>query len=66
MTHEVLGTFRALSSIQKRNGIKAARRYIISFTKGAQNIKDVYELNRLAFSTRGCSDHRRDPAVRAA
>ena len=50
MTHEVLDTFHALGSIQKRNGIKAARRYIISFTKSAQNIKDVYELNRLAFS----------------
>lgn len=50
MTHEVLDTFRALGSIQKRNGIKATRRYIISFTKSAQNIKDVYELNRLAFS----------------
>ena len=50
MTHEVLDTFRALGSVQKRNGIKAARRYIISFTKSAQNIKDVYELNRLAFS----------------
>ena len=50
MTHEVLDTFRALGAIQKRNGLKAARRYIISFTKSAQNIKDVYELNRLAFS----------------
>jgi phosphoenolpyruvate carboxylase len=51
MTHEVLDTFRALGSIQKRNGIKAARRYIISFTKSAQNVaSDVYELNRLAFS----------------
>ena len=50
MTHEVLDTFRALGSIQKRNGQKAARRYIISFTKSAQNIKDVYELNRLAFA----------------
>ena len=53
MTHEVLDTFRALGSIQKRNGIKAARRYIISFTKSAQNIKDVYELNRLAFAHPG-------------
>ena len=50
MTNEVLDTFRALGSIQKRNGMKAARRYIISFTKSAQNIKDVYELNRLAFA----------------
>ncbi|WEV59049.1 phosphoenolpyruvate carboxylase [Bifidobacterium sp. ESL0728] len=50
MTHEVLDTFRALGAIQKRNGQKAARRYIISFTKSAQNIRDVYELNRMAFS----------------
>lgn len=50
MTIEVLDTFRALGAIQKRNGMKAARRYIISFTKSAQHIKDVYELNRLAFS----------------
>ncbi|MEE8737936.1 MAG: phosphoenolpyruvate carboxylase [Bifidobacterium sp.] len=50
MTHEVLDTFRALGSIQKRNGIKAARRYIISFTKSAQNVRDVFELNRLAFA----------------
>jgi phosphoenolpyruvate carboxylase len=50
MTHEVLDTFRALGSIQKRNGMKAARRYIISFTKSAQNIRDVYELNRMAFA----------------
>ncbi|PLS31251.1 phosphoenolpyruvate carboxylase [Bifidobacterium margollesii] len=50
MTREVLDTFRALGSIQRRNGQKAARRYIISFTKSAQNIKDVYELNRLAFA----------------
>ena len=50
MTHEVLDTFRALGQIQRRNGMKAARRYIISFTKSAQNVKDVYELNRLAFA----------------
>ena len=50
MTREVLDTFRALGSIQKRYGMKAARRYIISFTKSAQNVADVYELNRLAFA----------------
>lgn len=50
MTHEVLDTFRALGAIQKRNGIKAARRYIISFTKSAQHVRDVFELNRLAFA----------------
>ncbi len=50
MTREVLDTFRALGSIQKRFGIKAARRYIISFTKSAQNVADVYELAQLAFA----------------
>ncbi|KFI60084.1 phosphoenolpyruvate carboxylase [Bifidobacterium gallicum DSM 20093 = LMG 11596] len=50
MTHEVLDTFRALGAIQKRNGVKAARRYIISFTKSAQNVRDVYELNRMSFA----------------
>ena len=50
MTREVLDTFRALGSIQKRYGMKAARRYIISFTKSAQNVADVYELNKLAFA----------------
>lgn len=50
MTNEVLDTFRALGAIQKRNGPKAARRYIVSFTKSAQHIRDVYELNRMAFS----------------
>lgn len=50
MTREVLDTFRALGSIQKRFGMKAARRYIISFTKSAQNVADVYELAQLAFA----------------
>ena len=50
MTREVLDTFRALGSIQKRFGINAARRYIISFTKSAQNVADVYELAQLAFA----------------
>ena len=50
MTREVLDTFRALGMIQKRYGAKAARRYIISFTKSAQNVADVYELASLAFA----------------
>ncbi len=50
MTVEVLDTFRALGSIQKRGGLRAARRYIVSFTKSAQNIADVYRLNKLAFA----------------
>ncbi|WP_085829733.1 phosphoenolpyruvate carboxylase [Collinsella vaginalis] len=50
MTREVLDTFRALGMIQRRFGLKAARRYIISFTKSAQNVADVYELANLAFA----------------
>ncbi len=50
MTQEVLDTFRALGAIQRRGGLRAARRYIVSMTKSARNIRDVYELNRLAFS----------------
>ena len=50
MTREVLETFRAIGNIQRRNGVKAARRYIISFTKSAQDVANVYELSRLAFA----------------
>lgn len=50
MTKEVLDTFRAIAQIQRKNGIDAARRYIISFTKSAQHVQDVYELARRAFA----------------
>ena len=50
MTREVLDTFRAIGSIQRRYGKKMAHRYIISFTKSAQHVADVYELARLAFA----------------
>ena len=50
MTREVLDTFRAIGAIQKRYGQKMARRYIVSFTKSARHMADVYELAELAFS----------------
>lgn len=50
MTREVLDTFRAIGAIQKRYGEKMARRYIVSFTKRAGHMADVYELAELAFS----------------
>ncbi len=50
MTREVLDTFRAIGAIQKRYGEKMAHRYIISFTKSAQHVADVYELAQLAFA----------------
>lgn len=50
MTKEVLDTFRVIGQIQRKSGVTAARRYIISFTKSAQNVADVYELAHLAFA----------------
>ena len=50
MTHEVMDTFRAIGSIQRKNGINAARRYIISFTRSAEDVENVYKLARLSFS----------------
>ena len=50
MTREVLDTFRAISQIQRRNGVDAARRYIISFTRSAEDVANVYELAHLAFA----------------
>ena len=50
MTREVLDTFRAIGSIQKRYGQRMARRYIVSFTKRAGHVADVYELAKLAFA----------------
>ncbi len=50
MTHEVIDSLRALGSIQRRYGKRAAGRYIISFAKSAQHVKDVLRLNELAFA----------------
>ena len=50
MTVEVLETFRAIGTIQRRCGVAAARRYIVSFSKSAQDVANVYELARLAFA----------------
>ena len=50
MTREVLDTFRAIGTIQRRNGVRAASRYIISFTKSAQDVANVYALARMAFA----------------
>ncbi|GAA1864651.1 phosphoenolpyruvate carboxylase [Myceligenerans crystallogenes] len=48
-TVEVLDTFRALGAVQKRFGIRAARRYIVSFTQEPAHLAAVYELASLAF-----------------
>jgi phosphoenolpyruvate carboxylase len=41
---EVLATLRAVSWIQRRFGVDACRRYVVSFTRSAADIAAVYEL----------------------
>jgi phosphoenolpyruvate carboxylase len=48
MTIEVLDTIRAMAWIQRRYGREAARRYVVSFTRTADDIAAVYELASFA------------------
>jgi len=48
MTREVLDTIRAMAWIQRRFGTGAARRYVVSFTRSADDIAAVYELAEFA------------------
>src|SRR5580692_7326810 len=43
-TQEVLATFRAIGWIQDRFGVAACQRYVVSFTRSAQDLAAVYEL----------------------
>jgi phosphoenolpyruvate carboxylase len=43
-TEEVLGTFRAIAWVQDRFGVEACRRYVVSFTRSAEDIQTVYLL----------------------
>ncbi|MBV9792797.1 MAG: phosphoenolpyruvate carboxylase [Actinobacteria bacterium] len=47
-TEEVLATLRVIAWIQRRFGVEACRRYIVSFTRSAADIAAVYELAELA------------------
>ncbi len=47
-TEEVLATFRAIGWIQDRFGLDACRRYVVSFTRSADDIAAVFELARYA------------------
>ena len=47
-TEEVLATIRAVAWIQDRYGVDACRRYVVSFTRSADDIATVYELARYA------------------
>jgi len=46
---EVLETFRAIAAVQRRHGVEAARRYVVSFTQRPQDVAAVYELVELIF-----------------
>ena len=45
---EVLETFRAIADIQRRFGPQACQRYVISFTRRAQDVLDVLRLAEIA------------------
>src|SRR5262249_3099548 len=47
-TEEVLATFRAVAWVQDRFGLDACRRYVVSFTRSADDIAAVHELARYA------------------
>ncbi len=46
-TAEVLATMRAIGWIQGRFGIAACRRYVVSFTRSADDVAAVYRLARM-------------------
>jgi len=41
---EVLETFRSIAAIQRRHGVEACRRYIVSFTRTSADLAAVYQL----------------------
>jgi phosphoenolpyruvate carboxylase len=47
-TEEVLATFRAVAWVQDRFGVAACHRYVVSFTRSADDIAAVHELARYA------------------
>lgn len=51
MSEEVLETFRAIASVQRRYGIAGARRYIVSFTQRAEDLANVYRLAEVALGS---------------
>ncbi len=51
-TEEVLATIRVIGWIQERFGVTACSRYVVSFTRSAEDIAAVYELARFALGDR--------------
>jgi phosphoenolpyruvate carboxylase len=44
LTQEVLDTLRVVAWIQERFGVRACTRYVVSFTRSAEDMANVYEL----------------------
>ncbi|WP_131740099.1 phosphoenolpyruvate carboxylase [Actinomadura roseirufa] len=44
MTEEILETLRVVAWIQRRFGVRACHRYVVSFTRSAEDIANVHEL----------------------
>ncbi|MBD0292265.1 MAG: phosphoenolpyruvate carboxylase [Jiangellaceae bacterium] len=51
-TEEVLSTLRVMAQIQQRYGADACRRYVVSFTRSADDVAAVHELARHALGGR--------------
>ncbi|MEV0196909.1 phosphoenolpyruvate carboxylase [Nonomuraea sp. NPDC050691] len=51
-TEEVLSTIRVIGWIQERFGVRACSRYVVSFTRGADDVAAVYELAEHALGSR--------------
>ncbi|GAA4672075.1 phosphoenolpyruvate carboxylase [Frondihabitans cladoniiphilus] len=52
MTVEVLDVFRTIAGLQKRYGIRAASRYIVSFTQSSQDLANVTALAEIALGSK--------------
>ncbi|WP_394554438.1 phosphoenolpyruvate carboxylase [Agromyces sp. MMS24-JH15] len=48
---EVLEVFRAIKRLQQRYGVRASRRYIVSFTQSAEDLANVFELAAAALGS---------------
>ncbi|MCR2812190.1 phosphoenolpyruvate carboxylase [Microbacterium sp. zg.Y1090] len=53
LSEEVLDTFRAVAFVQQRYGARAAGRYIVSFTRSAEDLLAVHRLARFAVGPGG-------------
>jgi phosphoenolpyruvate carboxylase len=51
-TEQVLATIRVMAQIQQRFGVEACRRYVVSFTRSADDVAAVHELARHALDER--------------